>query len=280
MALKSYRASTGGLRHRISVDFAEVTVSRPEKRLTTSLKKTGGRNSSGRLTIRHRGGGHKRQYRIIDFKGTDKLNVPAKVMSIEYDPNREPYIALIQYIDGERRYILAPAGLSVGDTVVTAEKADIRVGNRIQLANIPEGFDIHNIEMFPGRGGQMVRTAGMSAKIMSKEGSRIQVRLPSGEVRLFQPGCYATLGVVGNAEVGNVILGKAGRMRWLGRRPVVRGKVMNPVDHPHGGGEARNSIGMKYPKTRWGAHALGVKTRSNKSTNVFISASRHKAKKK
>lgn len=233
------------------------------------MKKHSGRNHQGRITVRHRGGGHKRLYRIIDFK-RDKIGIPGKVIAIEYDPNRSARIALIQYADGEKRYIIAPLGLKVGDTVMSGPDAEIKVGNALPLANIPVGTFIHNIELYPGRGGQLVRAAGTAAQILAKEGDYAQVKLPSGEIRLINLKCMATIGQVGNVDHANIRLGKAGRKRWLGWRPTVRGSAMSPRDHPHGGGEGRAPIGLPHPKTPWGKCALGKKTRRNKLTDKFI----------
>ena len=255
-------------------DFAEITKFEPEKSLTEALRKKGGRNNHGHITTRHRGGGHKRRYRIIDFK-RKKFDIPAKVAGIEYDPNRSANIALLHYSDGEKRYILAPLGLKVGDMLMAGPNAEIRVGNALPLANIPIGSQIHNIELTPGRGGQLVRSAGNTAQLMAREGNYATVRLPSGEMRMVHIKCMATLGQVGNLDHQNVVLGKAGRSRWLGRRPVVRGAAMNPVDHPHGGGEGRAPAGMN-PKTKWGKPAMGKTTRYNPRTDKFIVRSRKK----
>jgi large subunit ribosomal protein L2 len=279
MGLKKYKPFTNGRRHMVTSDFDVVTEVKPEKKLLLSKKRCDGRNSSGRITVRHRGGGAKRHYRIVDFLQSDKLGVPGKVHSIAYDPNRTAYIALIWYADGDKRYALAHEGMKVDSKILCDVETEVVDGNRMQLQNIPEGFAIHNIEMQPGKGGQVVRSAGVTAKIMSKEGKKIQVKMPSGEVRLFEKTCYATLGMISNMEKKNMKIGKAGRKRLMGRRPQVRGKAMNVVDHPHGGGEGRAPIGMKYPKTKWGAHALGVKTRRNSYSDAFILANRHKAKK-
>jgi len=249
--------------------FDEITKVEPEKSLTVPLKKTGGRNAKGRLTVRHRGGGHKRLYRIIDFK-RNKDGVPAKVAAIEYDPNRSANIALLHYVDGEKRYIIAPNGLKVGEQVMSGEGADIKVGNTLPLRNIPVGTTIHNIELKPGKGGQIVRSAGASAQLMAKEGNYAHVRLPSGEVRLVHINCRATIGGVGNLDHENISIGKAGRSRWLGIRPTVRGSVMNPVDHPHGGGEGRAPVGRKYPVSPWGKIAIGGKTRKKKPSDKMI----------
>ncbi|GAB4522958.1 MAG: 50S ribosomal protein L2 [Anaerolineae bacterium] len=249
--------------------FEEITRTEPERSLLVPLKKSAGRNSQGRITVRHRGGGHKRQYRIIDFR-RDKFGIPGRVDSIEYDPNRTARIALIVYRDGEKRYILAPQDLRVGDIVMSGPDAEIRPGNALPLENIPLGTLIHNIELYPGRGGQLVRSAGTAAQLLAKEGDYAQVRLPSGEVRLIHLKCMATIGQVGNVDHSNINLGKAGRKRWLGWRPEVRGSAMTPRDHPHGGGEGRSPIGLPGPKTPWGKPALGYKTRRNKSTDRYI----------
>jgi large subunit ribosomal protein L2 len=250
--------------------FEEITAKEPEKSLVEPLKKKAGRNNQGRITVRHRGGGHKRLYRVIDFK-RNKDGIPAKVASIEYDPNRTANIALVNYADGEKRYIIAPYGLKVGDTIISGPDADIKVGNALPIKSIPVGSIIHNIELKPGKGAQLVRTAGASAQLMAKEGKYAQVRLPSGEVRMVNIECRATIGQIGNVEHENIKIGKAGRKRWLGFRPSVRGVVMNPVDHPHGGGEGRSPIGRKHPVTPWGKPALGAKTRKkNKLSDKMI----------
>lgn len=249
--------------------FEEITRSKPERSLLAPLRKKAGRNNRGVVTARHQGGGHKRRYRIIDFR-RDKWNIPGRVDSIEYDPNRSARIALIVYSDGEKRYIIAPTGLKVGDTVMSGQGADIRTGNALPIRYIPLGTVIHNIELYPGRGGQLVRSAGNAAQLLAKEGSMAQVRLPSGEVRYIDMNCLATIGQVSNADHANVSLGKAGRKRWLGVRPGTRGVAMDPSSHPHGGGEGRSPVGMKTPKTPWGKPALGKKTRRNKRTNKFI----------
>jgi large subunit ribosomal protein L2 len=249
--------------------FEEVTRDTPEKSLLKPLKKQAGRNFRGKITVRRRGGGHKRRYRVIDFK-RDKFGVPARVDSIEYDPNRSARIALLVYADGEKRYIIAPMGLMVGDSVMSGPDADIRVGNTLPIHRIPLGTLIHNIELQPGRGGQLVRSAGTSAQLMAKEGPYAQVRLPSGEVRMISQNCMATIGQVGNVDHGNITLGKAGRNRWLGRRPSVRGTAMDPASHPHGGGEGRAPIGMPGPKTPWGKPTLGYKTRGTKQSDKYI----------
>jgi large subunit ribosomal protein L2 len=263
MGIKKFKPTTPGRRNMTGLSFEEITKKEPEKSLVITLKKHSGRNSYGRITVRHRGGGYKIKYRIIDFK-RDKDGIPAKVTAIEYDPNRTANIALLTYADGEKRYILAPNGLQVGDTVMSGENADIKVGNALKLKDIPVGTMIHNIELNPGKGGQLVRAAGAAAQLMAKEGKYGQVRLPSGEVRLVRLECKATIGVVGNAEHELVIIGKAGRKRHMGIRPTVRGSVMNPVDHPHGGGEGKSPIGRPSPVTPWGKPTLGYKTRKHK----------------
>ncbi|NJK47940.1 50S ribosomal protein L2 [Candidatus Gracilibacteria bacterium] len=263
MGIRSYRPLTPGTRQATVSDFAEITKDKPEKSLVKYKHNTKGRNNRGVVTSRHRGGGHKRLYRIIDFR-RDKRNLPAKVAAIEYDPNRNARIALLFYQDGEKRYILAPAGLTVGTLVIAGENAPFEVGNALPLFRIPLGTEVHNIELVPGKGGQMVRSAGGSAQVVAKEGDYVTIRLPSKEVRMVRKECYATIGKVGNADARNLQLGKAGRTRHLGRRPHVRGSVMNPVDHPHGGGEGRAPIGRSGPVTPWGKPALGVKTRNKK----------------
>jgi large subunit ribosomal protein L2 len=268
MALRSFKPTSPGIRFKTVLDFAEITKVRPEKSLTHGIPRSGGRNNEGHETVRFRGGGHKRLYRIIDFK-RDKRNVPAKVAAIEYDPNRSAHIALLHYADGEKRYILAPLGLSVGDKVIAAEKAEILPGNALPLANIPVGAMVHNVELKPGHGGQLVRAAGAAAQVMAKEGKYVTLRLPSGEMRLVLASCWATVGQVGNLDHINVSIGKAGRSRWLGRRPHVRGTAMNPVDHPHGGGEGRTK-GGRHPVSPWGQPTKGYKTRRNKRTDRFI----------
>lgn len=260
MALKSFRPTSPGLRQMTVSLFEEITAKKPEKSLIAPLFKKAGRNNQGRITVRHRGGGEKRLYRIIDFK-RNKDNIQAKVASIEYDPNRSANIALLNYVDGEKKYILAPEGLKVGTKVESGEKVDIKLGNALPLANIPVGTIIHNIEMKPGKGGQLVRGAGNSAQLMAKEGRYAQVKMPSNEVRMILIECKATIGEVGNGDHGNITIGKAGRKRHLGFRPTVRGVVMNPNDHPHGGGEGRSPIGRKHPVTPWGKPALGQRTR-------------------
>ena len=260
MAIKSYKPTTPSRRHMTVTDYTELSKVKPEKSLLENLKKNAGRNSYGRITVRHQGGGNKKKYRIIDFK-RDKIDMPATVLTLEYDPNRTAHIALVQYEDGEKRYILAPHGLKVGDVIVSGEGADIKPGNCLPIANIPLGTMIHNIELYPGRGGQLVRSAGGAAQLMAKEGAAAQVRLPSGEVHLIKMGCRATIGQVSNIDSENVNRGKAGKTRHLGIRPTVRGSVMNPCDHPHGGGEGKSPIGRPGPVTPWGKPALGYKTR-------------------
>ncbi len=274
MAIKSYKPTSAGRRHQTCSTFDEITTTTPEKSLLVSQTKSGGRNSLGRLTARHIGGGHKQKYRIIDFR-REKTSIPAKVASIEYDPNRSARIALLHYVDGEKRYILAPLNLNVGDTVISGPEADIKPGNALPLRAIPLGTIIHNIELKIGKGAQLARSAGTFAQLMSKEGKYSQIKLPSGEVRLILLDCYATIGQVGNIDHENVNIGKAGRSRWLGKRPKVRGVAMNPVDHPHGGGEGRTS-GGRHPVTPWGIPTKGYKTRTNKSSDRFIVKKRSK----
>ncbi|HEY6874022.1 MAG TPA: 50S ribosomal protein L2 [Geobacteraceae bacterium] len=274
MAIKSYKPTSAGRRHQTCSTFEEVTCVKPEKSLLETLKKTGGRNSFGRITSRHIGGGHKKKYRVIDFR-RDKRGIPAKVTSIEYDPNRSARIALLSYADGEKRYILAPLNLNVGDTIIASADADIKPGNSLPLRSIPLGTIIHNIELKLGKGGQLARSAGTFAQLMAKEGKYAQVKLPSGEVRMVLQDCVATIGQVGNIDHENVSLGKAGRSRWLGKRPKVRGVAMNPVDHPHGGGEGRTS-GGRHPVTPWGIPTKGYKTRTNKTSTRFIVKARTK----
>jgi large subunit ribosomal protein L2 len=269
MGIKKFRPTTPSRRQMTVMTFEEITKTKPEKSLTVPLKKTGGRNSKGRLTVRHIGGRHKRLYRIIDFKRR-KDSVPAKVAAIEYDPNRSANIALLHYADGAKAYILAPHGLKVGDTVVSGSQADIKVGNTLTLKDIPVGSLIHNVELRPGKGGQLARSAGTVAQLMAREGNYAHVRLPSGEVRLVHVNCRATIGQVGNLDYENQTIGKAGRSRWMGIRPTVRGSVMNPTDHPHGGGEGRAPIGRKYPVSPWGKIAIGGKTRKKKASDKMI----------
>lgn len=275
MPIKMYKPTSPGRRGMSVSTFEEITRTEPEKSLLAPLGKRGGRNVRGKITVRHRGGGHKRRYRLIDFK-RDKVGIPARVTSIEYDPNRSARIALLTYVDGEKRYIIAPLGLMVGSVLMSGPEAEIRVGNALPLADIPVGTVIHNIELQQGQGGQLVRSAGASAQLMAKEGQYAHVRLPSGEVRLIQQQCMATIGQVGNTEHGNISLGKAGRKRHLGWRPTVRGSAMTPRDHPHGGGEGRTPIGMSSPKSPWGKPTLGYKTRRNKATDKWIVRKRGK----
>ncbi len=279
MAVKVYKPKTPGTRHKTGYTFEEITKSTPERSLTVIRKQHSGRNFMGRITVRHRGGGARRQIRLIDFK-RNKANIPAKVAAIEYDPNRTARLALLFYADGEKRYIIAPIGIKVGDTLMSGPRAEIRPGNNLPLANIPVGTTIHSIELYPGKGGQLVRSAGTSAQLLAKEGNYAQIRMPSGEVRLVLQECTATIGQVGNVEHSNIKLGKAGRKRHMGRRPEVRGSAMSPRDHPHGGGEGRTGIGMPGPKTPWGKPTLGYKTRRNKRTNAMIVRHRSKAKRR
>jgi large subunit ribosomal protein L2 len=269
MGIRRYKPTSAGRRNMSVSTFEEITKKDPERSLLAPLRKSGGRNNRGRITTRHRGGGHKRTYRIIDFK-RNKLGVPARVAAIEYDPNRSSRIALLHYADGEKRYIIAPLGLNVGDRVMSGPEADVRVGNAMALRLIPLGTQVHNIELQQGRGGVMVRSAGASAQLMAKEGTYATLRMPSGEMRMVHIECMATIGQVGNIDHQNIRIGKAGRKRWMGRRPEVRGSAMNPRDHPHGGGEGRAPIGLKGPKTKWGKPARGVKTRHNPSTDRYI----------
>ena len=271
MGIKKYGPYTPSRRQMTGLDYAEITKSTPEKSLTVSLKKNSGRNNQGKITVRHRGGGSRRKYRIIDFKRNSKDGIPAKVVSIEYDPNRTANIALLNYADGEKRYILAPEGLQVGMTVNNGPEAEAKIGNCLPLSQIPVGTQIHNIELYPGKGGQLVRAAGNAAQLMAKEGKYATLRLPSGEMRLVPIECRATIGIVGNGEHSLVNYGKAGRKRNMGWRPTVRGAVMNPNDHPHGGGEGKNGIGRPGPSTPWGKPALGLKTRKkNRHSNKLI----------
>ena len=277
MPIKAYKPTSNGRRNMTALTKEEITTSTPEKSLLAPYKKKGGRNNMGQITTRHHGGGHKRKYRVIDFK-RNKDGVPGKVASIEYDPNRSANIALINYADGEKRYILAPKGLEVGTVIVSGETTDVKVGNCMEMGNMPEGTTIHNIEMHPGKGGQLARSAGVSAQILGSEEKYVIVRLQSGEVRKFLKKCRATVGAVGNEDHGLVNYGKAGRMRWKGIRPTVRGSVMNPNDHPHGGGEGKTSIGRKAPLTPWGKKALGVKTRNSKKHSNRLIVRRRNAK--
>lgn len=276
MAIKKYKPTTNGRRHMTSSDFAEITTSTPEKSLLRPLKKKAGRNNQGKLTVRHHGGGHKRQYRVIDFK-RNKDGIPGRVATIEYDPNRSANIALINYADGEKRYIIAAKGLEVGQTIYSGAEADIKVGNALELKDIPVGTVIHNIEMKPGKGGQLVRSAGTSAQVLGKEGKYVLIRLNSGEVRMILATCRATIGQVGNEQHELINIGKAGRSRWMGKCPTVRGSVMNPNDHPHGGGEGKAPIGRKSPMSPWGKPTLGYKTRKkNNNSDKFIVRRRKK----
>lgn len=269
MGIKVYRPTSPGRRGMTGATFEEITRTRPEPSLVEPLRKRGGRNVQGRVTVRHRGGGHKRLYRRIDFK-RDKWGVPARVASIEYDPNRSSRVALLVYADGEKRYILAPLGLRVNDMVVSGLEVEARVGNALPLGNVPLGTLVHAVELQPGRGAQLVRAAGVAARVLAKEGQYVTLRMPSGEMRLVRRECMATIGQVGNVDHSNINLGKAGRKRWLGRRPHVRGSAMSPRDHPHGGGEGRTPIGMPGPKSPWGKPTLGKKTRRNKVTSRYI----------
>lgn len=280
MGTRSYRPYTPSTRQVTISDFSEITKTEPEKSLTVSKHRAKGRNNQGRITVRHRGGGHKRLYRIIDFK-RDKRGIPAKVTAIEYDPNRNARIALVEYEDGEKRYIIQPNGLKVGTTIIAGPDSPIENGNALPLSNIPLGTSVHNVELKPGKGGQIVRSAGATAQVVAKEGSYVTLKLPSGEVRMIRRECYATIGQVGNLDARNLSAGKAGRTRWKGRRPQVRGSVMNPVDHPHGGGEGRAPIGRSGPVTPWGKPALGFKTRKRKkASSKFIVRRRRKSSKR
>ena len=266
MWIKKFKPTTPGRRGMTGLDYSELTATTSHRSLTTTLKKSAGRGNTGRITIRHKGWGHAKKYRMIDFYMTDKKGISAKVETIEYDPYRTAFIALICYADGERRYILAHSEVKVGDTIITEEKAQLKSGNRMEIGNIPVGLEVHNLETIVGQGAGSIRSAGSKGFIVSQEGEYTQVKLPSSEVRLVHKKCYATLGSVSNSDHNQVVIGKAGRSRWMGKRPTVRGKAMNPVDHPHGGWEGRSPIGMKAPKTPWGAPALGKKTRSRKKT--------------
>lgn len=269
MAIKVYKPTSPGRRGMTGLVFDDITKTEPERSLVRTVRKQAGRNAYGRITVRHRGGGHKRKYRIIDFK-RDKHGIPGRVVSIEYDPNRSARIALVAYADGEKRYMIAPLGLQVNDIVVSGPDAEVRVGNALPLARIPLGTLVHNVELQVGQGGKLARAAGASAQVLAKEGEYVTLRLPSGEMRLVHRDCMATVGQVGNIDHGNVKLGKAGRKRWLGWRPTVRGSAMTPRDHPHGGGEGRSPIGMSSPKSPWGKKTLGKKTRRNKVTDRYI----------
>ena len=275
MGIKQLKSVTPGSRFASRSDFSELTTRTPEKRLTRALRKKGGRNNTGRITIRRRGGGHKRRYRLIDFK-RDKYDIPAKIMTVEYDPNRSANISLVNYIDGEKRYILSPVGVKVGDSIVSGENAPLKVGNCLPLKYIPAGLNVHNIELIPGKGGQMVRSAGASAQIMAHDSGMCTLKLPSSEIRMVRDTCMATIGQVGNRIHEQIVSGKAGRTRWLGRRPKVRGVAMNPVDHPMGGGEGKSS-GGRHPTTPWGKPTKGYKTRKkNKKSNALIIKVRNK----
>lgn len=275
MAVKSFKPYSAGRRFMTVASFDEITTDKPERSLVERLQQHGGRNQQGRMTVRHQGGGHKRLYRIIDFK-RNKDGIPAKVATIEYDPNRSARIALLNYADGEKRYILAPDGLKVGATIMSGPEADIKVGNALQLKNIPVGTMLHNIELKIGKGGQLVRSAGAGAQLMAKEGDYALLRLPSGELRKVHINCKATIGQVGNLEHENITIGKAGRSRWMGIRPANRGVAMNPIDHPHGGGEGRSPVGRKHPVTPWGKVAMGAKTRKKKASDKLIVKRRNK----
>lgn len=277
MGIRVYKPTSPGRRGMSVLTFEEITRAAPERSLIAPLKKRAGRNNAGKITVRHRGGGHKRRYRLIDFK-RDKYGVPARVAAIEYDPNRSARIALLQYADGAKRYILAPLGLNVGDTIESGPESDIRVGNALPLFRIPLGTVVHNVELQPGRGGQIARSAGTSAQLMAKEGDYATLRLPSGEMRKIGMNCMATIGQVGNTDHANIKIGKAGRRRWQGWRPEVRGIAMDPASHPHGGGEGRSPIGMPGPKTPWGKPTLGYKTRRNKRTDKYIVRRRGKGR--
>lgn len=279
--MKKYKPTTPGRRGMTTVDYSVLTKRKPEKKLTKRLVKKAGRGYFGHITVRHQGGGHKKKYRLIDFKRSDKMDIPAKVASIEYDPNRSCFVALLYYKDGEKRYILAPDKLKVDDSVICQEKAPVCVGNRMELKNIIPGSQVYNIELMPKKGGQIVRSAGSSAQVMSRDSGFVHLKLPSGEVRMVKENCLASLGQLSNYEHNTVVIGKAGRSRWMGKRPTVRGSAMNPCDHPHGGGENRQSIGLRRgPKTPWGKLAYGVKTRKKKHSDKLIIKRRVKKKKK
>ncbi len=279
--MKKHKPTTPGRRGMTTVDYSVLTKRKPEKKLIKNLVQKAGRGYLGHITVRHKGGGHKKRYRLVDFKRCDKMDIPARVASIEYDPNRSCFIALLNYQDGEKRYILAPEKLKVGDKVICQEKAPICVGNRMELKNITPGSQVYNVELIPKKGGQIIRSAGLSAQVMSHDGGFTQFKLPSGEVRMVRENCFASLGQLSNYEHNTVVIGKAGRSRWLGRRPTVRGSAMNPCDHPHGGGENRQSIGLRRgPKTPWGKLAYGVKTRKKKHSDKLIIKRRVKKKRK
>ncbi len=277
MSIRTYKPTTASRRNMTNSTFEEITTSTPEKSLLVTLTKTGGRNNQGVITCRHIGGGHKRKYRIIDFK-RNKNDIVAKVATVEYDPNRNANICLIVYVDGEKRYIIAPKGIKVGDKIVSGDLTDVKVGNAMLLANIPEGTLVHNVELKPGKGGQMCRAAGTSAQVLGKEGKYVILRLASGEVRKVLGTCKATIGEVGNEDYNLINKGKAGKTRWLGERPTVRGSVMNPNDHPHGGGEGKSPVGRDAPRTPWGKRALGVKTRKNKKASTHLIVRRRNGK--
>lgn len=279
MAVKKYKPTSPGMRGRTGYTFEEITKKRPERSLVIKRQKRSGRNMYGRITVRHRGGRQKRKIRVVDFK-RDKRDIPAQVAAIEYDPNRTARLALLHYADGEKRYIIAPVGLYVGDTIVAGTDVDVRPGNSLPISRIPTGTRIHNIELQPGRGGQIARSAGTAAQLLAKEGNYVHVRMPSSEIRLIHRDCYATVGQVGNLDHSNIKLGKAGRKRHKGFRPAVRGSAMNPNDHPHGGGEGRAPIGMPSPKSPWGKKTLGKKTRHNKKTDKYIIRRRRRRKKR
>lgn len=277
MGVKSIKPTTPGRRNMSVYTFEELTKSKPDKKLIKRLNKRSGRNNQGKITIRHRGGGHKRMYRLVDFNRASKRNIEGRVVAVEYDPYRTAYIILVNYTDGDKRYHLAPQGIKVEDRILFADKTKIKPGNRMLISNIPVGFSVYNVELNKGKGGQMIKSAGSSAKIISQEDAKhTQVLLPSGEVRLVSKNCYASMGEVSNVEHSNIKIGKAGRVRNMGRRPQVRGKVMNPCDHPHGGGEGNQPIGLKHPKTPWGMPALGFKTRKRKYSDKHIIKSRHR----
>ena len=280
MGVRNLKPVTPGSRFASRSDFSEITTDKPEKSLTVALRKKGGRNNTGRITVRRRGGGHKRRYRIIDYK-RNKFGIKGKVATIEYDPNRSAYISLVHYDDGEKRYILSPLDISVGTIIVSGDKVPLKIGNALLLSNIPTGLFVHNVELIPGKGGQMVRTAGAYAQVMAHDNGYTTLKLPSGEVRLVSDQCMATIGQVGNRAFEQIVSGKAGRSRWLGRRPQVRGSVMNPCDHPHGGGEGRAPVGRAGPVTPWGKPALGLKTRKrNKPSNRFVLRKRRRVSKR
>ena len=279
--MKKYKPTTPGRRGMTVVDYSVLTKTKPEKKLTKKLVQKSGRGYLGRITVRHRGGGHKRKYRLVDFKRSDKIDIPAKVAAIEYDPNRSCFIALLYYKDGEKRYVLSPEGLKIGAEIICQEKASVAVGNRMALKNIIPGSQVYNVELTPRKGGQIVRAAGSSAQLMANEGGFVHIKFPSGEVRMVKEDCMASLGQLSNYEHNTVVIGKAGRNRWMGKRPTVRGSAMNPCDHAHGGGENRQSIGLRRgPKTPWGKLAYGVKTRKKKYSDKLIIKRRVKKKRK